>query len=112
MTDSDANYYIGTYLYDDYSYDDNAGASTGNAQNTSPILTSGSGSTVSPGWLGFLTNALSTAGTAYNATVTADANLRNQQGHARRTANNSNLLVYLAIGGGLLLGAVLLLRRK
>lgn len=112
MTHDESNYYLDIYGYDEDSYDDNAGVSLGNAQNTSPLTSSGSGSSVSPVWLNFLNTALTTAGTAYNATVTADANLRNQTRNTQRAAKNSSLLVYLAIGGAVLLGAVLLLRRK
>lgn len=93
-------------------FDDNAGVSPDNAQNTSPLITSGNSSNVSPGWLSFLQTAIGTAGTAYGATVTADANIRNGQAAQAAKTNSGKLLVYLAIAGAVILGAVLLLRRK
>lgn len=96
----------------DQSYDDNAGVSLANAQATSPLTTSNGSSTVSPNWLGFLQSAIGAAGTAYGATVTADKNLQQVQATNAASTNTARLLIYLGIGAAVILGAVLLLRRK
>lgn len=101
-------------LYDwmNWTYDDNAGVSQANAWNTSPMTTTGNQSNVSPGWLSFLQTAIGTAGSAYQATVAADRNLRNGQA---AQAQNSGTARLLLLGGVILaavVGAALIFRRK
>lgn len=93
---------------DSTAYDDNAGANTANAANTSPILTSGNQSQVSPGFWNFLTGAVTAAGTAYAANVGSTQN----QNAAQVRTGNSRLLIIGGVIVAAILAGVLILKRK